>query len=75
MRELTSLTKSGEYESMILLIVQMTGCKYFTPNRQTHADFADALKEAESAGVKVIAVECQVQPDSLEAKEEIEVRI
>ena len=53
----------------------MTGCKYFTPNRQTHADFADTLKEAESAGVKVIAVECQVQPDSLEAKEEIEVRI
>ena len=74
-RELTTLTKSGEYESMILLIVQMTGCKYFTPNRQTHADFADALKEAEAAGVKIVAVECKVQPDSLEAKDEIEVRI
>lgn len=74
-RELTSLTKSGEYESMILLIVQMTGCKYFTPNRKTHADFADALKEAETAGVKIVALECQVQPDSLEAKDEIEVRL
>ena len=74
-RELTALTKRGQYESMILLIIQMTGCKYFTPNRQTHADFANALKEAEKAGVKILAIECQVQPDSLEAKDEIEVRL
>jgi DNA-binding sugar fermentation-stimulating protein len=60
---------------MILLIIQMTGCKYFTPNRQTHADFADALKEAALSGVKVVAVECQVQPDSLVAADEIEVRL
>ena len=74
-KELTSFTGSGQYECMILLIVQMAGCKYFTPNRQTHADFAEALKAAGEAGVKVIAVECQVSPESLVAKDEIEVRL
>ena len=74
-RELTSLTQSGQYESMILMIVQMSGCKYFTPNRQTHADFADALKTAHEKGVKVVAVECQVSPESLVTKDEIEVRL
>lgn len=74
-RELTALSKSGEYECMVLIIVQMKGCRYFTPNRETHADFADALKEAKSSGVKIIAVECDVTPDTLLAKDEIEVRV
>ena len=74
-RELTALSKSGDYECMVLIIVQMKGCKYFTPNRETHPDFADALKEAKVAGVKIIAVECDVTPDTLLAKDEIEVRL
>lgn len=74
-RELSTLSKSGEYECMILIIVQMKGCKYFTPNRETHADFADALKEAKAAGVKIIAVECEVTPATLLAKDEIEVKV
>lgn len=53
----------------------MKGCKYFTPNRKTHPDFADALKEAKAAGVKIIAVECDVTPDTLLAKDEIEVKL
>ncbi|MBO6219760.1 MAG: DNA/RNA nuclease SfsA [Treponema sp.] len=74
-RELSTLSKSGEYECMVLIIVQMKGCKFFTPNRETHADFADALKEAKTAGVKIIAVECEVTPDTILAKDEIEVRL
>ena len=74
-RELTALSKSGDYECMVLIIVQMKGCNFFTPNRETHADFADALKEAKAAGVKIIAVECKVTPDTLLAKDEIEVRL
>ena len=74
-RELSALSKSGEYECMVLIIVQMKGCKFFTPNRETHADFADALKEAKAAGVKIIAVECEVTPDTLLTKDEIEVRL
>ena len=74
-RELTTFSKSGEYECMVLIIVQMKDCKYFTPNRETHADFADALKKAKDAGVKIIAVECDVTPESLVADKEIEVRV
>ena len=74
-REISALSKSGEYECMVLIIVQMKGCKFFTPNRETHADFADALKEAKAAGVKIIAVECEVTPDTLLTKDEIEVRV
>lgn len=60
---------------MVLIIVQMKGCKYFTSNRETHADFADALKKAKTAGVKIIAVKCDVTPESLVADKEIEVRV
>ena len=74
-RELSSLRKSGDYECMVLIIVQMKGCKFFTPNRETHPDFADALKEAKAAGVKIIAVECEVTPATLLAKDEIEVKV
>ena len=74
-RELSALSKSGDYECMVLIIVQMKGCKFFTPNRETHADFADVLKEAKAAGVKIIAVECEVTPDTLLAKDKIEVRV
>ena len=74
-KKLTLLAKRSEYECMVLIIVQMKGCKYFTPNRETHADFADALKEAKSSGVKIIAVECDVTPETLVAKEEIGVRV
>ncbi len=74
-RELTALSKSGEYECMVLIIVQMKGCKYFTPNRETHPAFADALKEAKAAGVKIIAVECEAAPDTLLAAGEIAVRL
>ncbi len=74
-RELAALSKSGDYECMVLIIVQMKGCKYFTPNRETHADFADVLKEAKAAGVKIIAVECEVTSATLLAKDEIEVKL
>lgn len=74
-RELAALSKSDDYECMVLIIVQMKGCKFFTPNRETHPDFADALKEAKAAGVKIIAVECKVTPDTLLVKDEIEVRL
>ena len=74
-RELTTFSKSGDYECMVLIIVQMKGCKYFTPNRGTHPDFADALKKAKTAGVKIIAVKCDVTPESLVADKEIEVRV
>jgi len=74
-QELTVFQESGQYECMLLIIVQMEGCKYFTPNYQTHADFGKALKKAKDSGVKVLAVECQVKADFLKTAKEIPVKL
>ena len=50
---------------MVIFVVQMEGMRYFTPNRRTHAAFAEALERAEACGVKLLALTCAVTPDSL----------
>ena len=59
----------------ILFIVQLEGCRYFTPNVKTHPEFAQALKRACQKGVKVIALECKVTCDSMRIFREIEIRL
>lgn len=62
--ELVTAAKSG-YEAYILFVIQMERAKYFTPNRETHPQFADALKAASENGVNVLAYTCAVTPDSM----------
>ena len=50
------------YETYILFVVQMERARYFTPNRKTHPEFADALCEAKQAGVELLAFLCTVSP-------------
>ena len=50
----------------VLFVIQMEGVKYFTPNRDTHPEFADALCEAAKAGVEVLAYDCLVTPRTME---------
>ena len=73
-RELMSAVSDG-YEAYIFFIVQMERCRYFTPNRETHAALADALAEARERGVGVVAMTCTVGEGSLDIAEEIEVII
>lgn len=44
----------------------MKNVKYFTPNTDTHPEFAEALKKAAAAGVKILAFDCEVTPESIE---------
>ncbi len=74
LRELTDAAKSG-YEAYVFFIVQMESCKYFTPNRATHPEFADALAKAREGGVRIRALACKVTPDSLCIDRELEVRL
>ena len=53
----------------------MNDCKYFTPNRETHAAFADTLLKAEKAGVNIRAVTCGVTADSMEITDFAEIRL
>lgn len=63
-RELITCMNAG-YEAYSLFIIQMKGISVFQPNDQTHREFGAALREAAKVGVKVMAVDCRVTPDSL----------
>lgn len=73
-KELMEAVKEG-YEAYIILVIQMENVKYFTPNRATQPEFADALMEARQAGVKVLAYDCKVTPDSMEIQNPVPVRL
>ena len=63
------------YETYILFVVQMERARYFTPNRKTHPEFADALYEAKQAGVELLAYMCTVCPDEMKMDKPLESKL
>lgn len=63
-QELIACLKDG-FEAYVLFVVQMKEISCLRPNDETHKAFGDALREAAKAGVKILAVDCLVTPDSL----------
>ncbi len=72
LNELAQAAKEG-YETGVLFVVQMENVRYFTPNIQTHPEFAQALAHAKACGVFVRAFWCRVEKDLLEIAGEIPV--
>lgn len=72
--ELCRCIEAG-YKAYIFFIIQMDNVKYFTPNRTTHAAFADALKAAAEKGVGVYALDCKVGENSIVADKFVEIRL
>ena len=64
LRELTELAQQG-YGAYVLFVIQMKDVKYLHPNDATDPEFGTALRQAAAAGVQVLAVDCQVAPDSM----------
>lgn len=62
--ELMEAVKEG-YEAYVILVIQMEDVAYFTPNRETQPEFADALLRARQAGVHILAYDCMVAPDAM----------
>lgn len=56
--------KEDGYEAYILFVIQMKSISVFRPNVATHPAFAEALRAAQSAGVKLLAYDSVVTPDS-----------
>jgi len=73
-RELCESIKEG-YEAYIFFIVQFKGASLFVPNRKTQPEFADALKRAEKAGVKIVCLDCEVEKDSLTVSDFVEYEV
>lgn len=74
LRELCECKKEG-YEASIVFVVQMKGVHSFTPNSDTHAEFAKTLKECALCGVDVICVDCEVTPSTLKIDERVKIRL
>ena len=72
LEELARAVKEG-YETYVFFVIQMRDVKYFTPNRETHPAFADALQKAAAAGVRVLAYDCEVSPDSIVVRDPVDV--
>ena len=72
--ELITAVSDG-YEGYILFVVQMKEIAYMTPNDVTHKAFGDALREAEKMGVKILAVDCIVTPDSIVCDKPVKVKL
>ncbi|MGL4737284.1 MAG: DNA/RNA nuclease SfsA [Cellulosilyticaceae bacterium] len=72
--ELMESVKEG-YKAYVLFVVQMAGVKHFEPNDATHKAFGDALREAQKAGVTILAYDTVVELDGIELNRPIEVRL
>ena len=72
--ELVKARREG-YEAYILFVIQMENVKFLVPNEETHKEFAYALRRAREAGVKIIAYDTIVTPESMVLKSEVDVRL
>ena len=72
LEELIRAKKEG-YETYVFFVIQMENVRYFTPNTDTHPAFAEALKRAAAAGVKILAYDCKVTPDSIMIRRPVDV--
>lgn len=72
--ELEDAVKNG-YGGCVVFVVQLKEAKYFTPNRKTHPEFADKLKEVQKEGVEIFAYTCNVTPNSISLLSQIPVVI
>ena len=74
LRELSRLSGEG-YGAYVVFVVQMTDVKYMRPNEETDPTFAKALRDADAAGVQVMAVCCDVTPCSMTITSNVEVKL
>lgn len=66
-RGLTAAARAG-YGAHILFVIQMSDVKYIRPHDETDPEFGKALREASQNGVRVLAMDCAVTPDTMEIR-------
>ena len=74
LKELCECVRSG-YEAYIVFVVQMKGVHTFSPNEETHKEFAETLKECRKNGVNILCVDCDVTSDTLNISKRIDVKL
>lgn len=64
LRELAEAAKEG-YECYIAFVIAMPKVTEVYPNMDTHPEFGAALEEAKAAGINVLCLPCEVEPDRI----------
>lgn len=72
-RELIRARKEG-FGAYLLFVIQMKEIFELRPNYATHREFGEALAEAERSGVKLLAYDCIVTPDSIVIDKPVSIR-
>ena len=72
--ELVDAAQNG-FETYIFFVIQMNDCKYFTPNAETHPEFAQSLRNAEQNGVNIRTVNCNVTENELKIRDFVEIKL
>ena len=70
--ELAGAVQEG-WQAYVFFVIQMKDVRFFTPNRDTHPEFAKALLRASEKGVKILAYDCQVSEDEVHIKDPVPV--
>lgn len=63
------------FEGIILFVIQLSDVLWFSPNEKTHPEFAEALRAADKKGVRILAMDCVVTPDSMKINLPVEVKL
>lgn len=74
LRGLIQCVQEG-YEAWAVFIIQMNDIKWMEPNRRMHPEFADALREASEAGVRLLALTCDVDWDSMAIADPVDIKL
>ena len=63
-RELQRAVENG-IDATLFFVIQMENIQTLRPNDETHPAFGAAMREAAAAGVRIMAWDCAVTPDTL----------
>lgn len=72
LKELQKAVLDG-YKAYVLFVIQMDNISHFEPNKETHPEFAEELKNAQKNGVTVLAYKCTVTPYEIKIHNKVNV--
>lgn len=65
-RELIKAVSEG-YRAVLAFVIQMDGVAEVRANVEMHPEFGEAMEDARRAGVRILFLQCHVEPGSIEA--------
>lgn len=74
LKELSQAVSAG-YRAYVLFVIQMEDAACLRPNWERDPAFSQALVDAASAGVEILAYDCQVTPSTMEIRNPVPVKL